>query len=416
MNANEKSFNLPVETDDNSAVEEAGKTPYPETSSQAASAPPPSVKLVQAQPTEPHQEHHNTLFRLQVADQIWCYIAHGIVMTDAEGLVQSVNPAFISLLGYTVEQEVLNRDIRSFLTDSTDLDGMLRRLRDCCVCVKRVAFNTHDSRVLPVQVTASPVIKPGGSVSNFVFSMEDASAVLEADSLRLQAEQEAQKTALAKERLSTIVEIGYALNDPLQTLLGLAEEEGRKDYQEQIIRIIDLIRETHKTESAKQTETGALIELQAALPEKYTQNRDPSLEPCDTGKILLVDDDPMIRELFKRIISTAFPDLTVDLAKNGTEALEFFEAKHHSIVIIDLMMPQITGEEVFSQIVEVCSGKQWALPHCVFFTGFMPSLLVTTITQDPHHVLLRKPIRRNVIIDVITNFLKLEVQGKINEP
>ena len=52
-------------------------------------------------------------FRLQIADQIWRYIAHGLVITDAAGILQCANPAFINMLRYSAEQEVIGLDIRS---------------------------------------------------------------------------------------------------------------------------------------------------------------------------------------------------------------------------------------------------------------------------------------------------------------
>ncbi len=77
-------------------------------------------------------------------------------MTDAAGMVLCANPAFVNMLHYTVEQELLNRNIRSFLAiTATDLDSVIRHLYQRCICAKRVSITTRENAIMPVQITAS---------------------------------------------------------------------------------------------------------------------------------------------------------------------------------------------------------------------------------------------------------------------
>ncbi len=381
---------------------------------------PPSVRLVKpASPAPPppapgreSAEHPSTAVRLQIADQIWRYVAHGIVMTDANGIVQCANPAFVAMLHYTVEQEVINRDIRSFLAVATDLDGVIRRLHERCICAKRVGINTRDAIMLPVQITASPVFMQDGRLRNMIFSMDDATADLETEKLRRQTEMQSQAAAVDQARLAAIAELGYALNDPLQTLLGLAEEDQRADYNGQINRVIEIVRQfytAHEIPPPAES-AGAPAPEQPpapAIPPAETVPDQPTaaLTPCVPDIIMVVDDEPMIRRLFDRMLSDAFPGLRIELAENGAQAVDLFSRAHHAVIVIDIMMPEMRGDEAFTRIAEVCARQQWALPHCIFCTGFMPTEAVTAITSNPHHTLLRKPISRKAIVTVMEKLL-----------
>lgn len=85
------------------------------------------------------------------------------------------------------------------------------------------------------------------------------------------------------------------------------------------------------------------------------------LRPEETGivpalgmeTVLLVDDEEFIRELGRRILSDA--GYTVLTAANGKEALEIFkrEAAKISLVILDLIMPEMGGKECLKGILNV---------------------------------------------------------------
>jgi DNA-binding response OmpR family regulator len=61
-------------------------------------------------------------------------------------------------------------------------------------------------------------------------------------------------------------------------------------------------------------------------------------------KILIVDDEMKIVEVVKSYLENS--GYTVYAAHNGKEALDKFEKENPSLVILDLMLPDITGEEI----------------------------------------------------------------------
>ena len=64
--------------------------------------------------------------------------------------------------------------------------------------------------------------------------------------------------------------------------------------------------------------------------------------------VLAVDDIPMNLLLISKILSRL--NITISTATNGREALEFIEQNKPSLVLLDLMMPEIDGYEVLRRL------------------------------------------------------------------
>ena len=66
------------------------------------------------------------------------------------------------------------------------------------------------------------------------------------------------------------------------------------------------------------------------------------------GKILIVDDEYKIRKIIKAYIEKeGFEAIT---AEDGKEALEYYKIKNPDLIILDLMLPELSGEEVCKKI------------------------------------------------------------------
>lgn len=80
------------------------------------------------------------------------------------------------------------------------------------------------------------------------------------------------------------------------------------------------------------------------------KERKESMEQKTSGTVLLVDDEPMIRNAGKRLLSRL--GFRVLLATNGEEAIEQFKNQRDEIkfIVLDLIMPVMNGEEAFSAI------------------------------------------------------------------
>lgn len=67
-----------------------------------------------------------------------------------------------------------------------------------------------------------------------------------------------------------------------------------------------------------------------------------------THTVLAVDDIPMNLLLISKILSRL--NITIKTAANGREALDFISKEKPSLVLLDLMMPEIDGYEVLRQL------------------------------------------------------------------
>ncbi len=72
------------------------------------------------------------------------------------------------------------------------------------------------------------------------------------------------------------------------------------------------------------------------------------LKPLNGKKILVADDTADIQLLFNILLSSA--GATVDVAKDGYEAVNKASATTYDVILMDLRMPGLTGHEVTTQL------------------------------------------------------------------
>ena len=64
-------------------------------------------------------------------------------------------------------------------------------------------------------------------------------------------------------------------------------------------------------------------------------------------KVLIVDDEPLIRRSLEKIFSKY--KWEVDLAEDGNSGLELWQKSTYDLVILDVLMPGLTGPEVIEE-------------------------------------------------------------------
>jgi signal transduction histidine kinase/ActR/RegA family two-component response regulator/HAMP domain-containing protein len=93
------------------------------------------------------------------------------------------------------------------------------------------------------------------------------------------------------------------------------------------------------------------ITLRAALPPAAGRTPDvvPDAEPA-CGTVLIIDDEPSMRSVARRVVERL--GLSVLEAEDGAQGLALFAARAHevSVVLLDLTMPKLGGEEVLAHI------------------------------------------------------------------
>ena len=130
---------------------------------------------------------------------------------------------------------------------------------------------------------------------------------------------------------------------------------------------------------------------------------------CDRHRALVVDDEREIASLFKSFLVSALPDLTVDLAYDGKEALDTFSHGHHAVLLMDLHMPVMNGHTSVARINDLCRTRNWECPDVVFCTGFAGTDVRKRLVRDyPGHKLLAKPVMGDMIVEAIKERLNKE--------
>lgn len=103
--------------------------------------------------------------------------------------------------------------------------------------------------------------------------------------------------------------------------------------------------------------------------------------PC----IILADDEPAIRRIGQRVLRGE--GVEVHTAENGKRATELVDQNPHaSLVILDLVMPVMSGEQAYQQI-----RKRHPDPWILLVTGHVVSQGLSHILQDPRVSLFQKP-------------------------
>lgn len=114
-------------------------------------------------------------------------------------------------------------------------------------------------------------------------------------------------------------------------------------------------------------------------------------------RILVVDDDDAIRALLFTILRRR--GFKVDVARNGVEAVERCAQCLYAVVLLDLMMPRMSGYEVLE-----CLSREPAesRPVVIVLTaGLEPRKLDTTLVVGTMH----KPFDVDLLIDTVTGCL-----------
>jgi two-component system, response regulator YesN len=67
-------------------------------------------------------------------------------------------------------------------------------------------------------------------------------------------------------------------------------------------------------------------------------------------KVLLVEDNKNYREAFKEHLSLNFPQLTIEEAADGKQAIEKIESSHPGLIFMDINLPGESGLQLTKKI------------------------------------------------------------------
>jgi len=119
-----------------------------------------------------------------------------------------------------------------------------------------------------------------------------------------------------------------------------------------------------------------------------------SMSESDPPVVLIVEDEPDVAETYTLWLEGEYE---VRMGQNGDEGLELLD-ETVDVVLLDRMMPGLSGDEVLSQIRERDLGCRVAM-----VTAVEPDFDILEMGFDAY---LSKPIRSGQLHDTVTNLLE----------
>ena len=100
-----------------------------------------------------------------------------------------------------------------------------------------------------------------------------------------------------------------------------------------------------------------------AITEEPRESATQSLRPGERLSVLIVEDEPLLLRAYKRRLGNEFD---LEVADHGAEALEKMLRANYDVIVCDLMMPGMSGPELFHSVVEARPGFE---RRFIFVTG-----------------------------------------------
>ncbi|MHB9027420.1 MAG: hybrid sensor histidine kinase/response regulator [Candidatus Latescibacterota bacterium] len=158
-----------------------------------------------------------------------------------------------------------------------------------------------------------------------------------------------------------------------------------------------------RIEAAGAPDAGSIftIYLPAASPEeKILSPSLPDEMPRGTETILFMDDNELVRGFGKAILERQ--GYSVLLASDGNEGLNLFfrERARIRLIILDLIMPTFSGDEVLRRIQQ--SGS---CPRVILTSGYDPESVLGHLTEFDKYAFLMKPFSIRTLTEAVRKAL-----------
>jgi CheY-like chemotaxis protein len=198
------------------------------------------------------------------------------------------------------------------------------------------------------------------------------------------------------------------LNNLLQIISGTSSEiENMWEGSDGAEKYLDMLRESierAETVAAQLSQQAGGAEPKMLMHPKlapFAKPKKVTQMPVHRPGILVVDDEEMALMLVKQLLSTAGYNVTT--AQSGFECLDLFRRRPHAyeLVILDLTMPFMDGEETFHRLREI----QPDVP-VVLCTGFIQGERLEQLMRAGLSGFLRKPLAPDEIVTNVRSILE----------
>ena len=129
-----------------------------------------------------------------------------------------------------------------------------------------------------------------------------------------------------------------------------------------------------------------------------SQDSDLPTDLTSLATILVVDDEPSIRNLLSRFLSRS--GYTVLESADGRDALEQLRQRKVDLLISDIVMPERDGLEILRALRKDFEGLK-----VIVMSGAFDGRFLRTAEMLGAHATLQKPLKINLVLDTIRQVL-----------
>ena len=259
-------------------------------------------------------------------------VAEGFYESTLEGRIRTASPALVRMLGFARESDLHAVSFTQDLcTDPHSRRRMIEQLRrEGTLRDVEYALRSHQGGIIYVQENARLVRDPQGAVTGFEGILTDITA-------RRRLEEQLREA----QKLEALGRLASGVAHDFDAVLGLISTriEAALDELPSAHPARQPIEQARDAAVNAQALTGQLLVFARAPEEPSPFRAEPALET-----ILLVEDDPLIRELSRDMLERQ--GYRVILAAAPAEAERIAAATAFDLLIADFRMASMSGEEL----------------------------------------------------------------------
>lgn len=170
------------------------------------------------------------------------------------------------------------------------------------------------------------------------------------------------------------------------------------------LKLSDVV-QSEKDSSTKVSASGYFIH-----PKRSKQKNDELKLNREGFNILLAEDNLINQKVVVRILNQA--GFKVEVAGNGAEAVELFQSKKFSVILMDVQMPEVDGFEATARIRKEPNGK--AIPIIALTAHALAGDREKCLTAGMNDY-LSKPIEADVLINKLDQWLNISDDSNVEE-